>query len=213
VAAGWLGPDDILFPLGWARPRAWRTSTGVVTAEPASPVAVSEKRGLVSGVMERTRGSDVLCVAAWKVVHPDHVLWDGCLARAGRLYTSDLRGSFSPDGRLLADHTAYLGRGVSQPFIAVIDSQTGAVVARLDQGNDDGSFRGPQYAVQDLKWEDDTHLLLVVADRTLATQGQAHQIQPLEAVVRCDVTTVTCELATPPARTSPGRTAAYGLVG
>jgi hypothetical protein len=39
------------------------------------------------------------------------------------------------------------------------------------------------------------------------------EIQPLEALVRCNVRTVTCELATTPRRTSMTDTAAYGLVG
>ena len=152
------------------------------------------------------------CLAVWETGDPGSVLWDGCLTRGGRAYTGS-SGSFSPDGRLLADSAGYFDRGTSRPFVAVMNARTGAVIARLDQGRDDGSFRRAQYLVKAMRWEDDTHLLLVVADRTLAVIGTAGEIVPLEALVRCNVHTVTCELATIPRRTSPVDTAAYGLVG
>lgn len=211
-AAGWVGPGDLLFAAGFAVPRGWRTSSGAVTDEPASPVAVSDRLGLVAGVLGRTRGSDVLCLAAWSLDRPTPPLWNGCLERGGRTY-SGTGASFSPDGHLLAALATHIGRGESRPFIAVTDTRTGAVTARLDQGRDDGGFRGPEYAVHTMRWEDDTHLLLVVDDRTLAIIGRYGDIQPLEALVRCDVTTLTCELATAPRRTALMATAAYGLVG
>jgi hypothetical protein len=212
--AGWLGPGDLLFPTGYAVPRGWRTTGGAVTAEPASPVAVSEARGLVAGVLGRTRGSQALCLAVWDVDHPQGVRWDGCLQREGRVYTVGVesRGAFSPDGRFLAT-VGRQDRGPSRPFMLVTDSLTGEVVARLDEGRDDGSSRGPEYVVNELRWEDDTHLLLVVDDRTLAILGPAHDIEPLEAIVRCDVTVPSCELATTPRRTAPMETSPYGLVG
>ena len=64
-----------------------------------------------------------------------------------------------------------------------------------------------------LRWEDNTHLLLVVAGPDPGRHRQRGEIQPLEALVRCDVHTVTCELATTPRRTTPVDTAAYGLIG
>jgi hypothetical protein len=63
-----------------------------------------------------------------------------------------------------------------------------------------------------VRWEDHTHLLLVVSDRTHPTIGRYGDLLALQAVVRCDVSSVTCELATVPRRTSPWETAAYGLV-
>jgi hypothetical protein len=211
AAAGWLSAGDLLFPVGYAAPRGWRTSSAEVTAEPASPAAVSASGNLVAGVLARTQQSELLCPAVWDAANPQPVLWDGCLSRDGFTYSSD-DGSFSPDGRLLA-MTARRDRGASHPFVAVVDARTGSIAARLDQGLDHGDFRGPAYGVSALRWEDDTHLLLVVSDRTHATIGRYGDLQPLEALVRCDVRSVTCELATTPRRTSDGETAAYGLVG
>lgn len=212
MAAGWLGAGDVLFPVGFGVPGAWRTSSNAVTAQPASPVAVSARSGLVAGVRTRSRSSDVGCLAVWEAGDPSPVLWDGCLTRRGRAYSGS-SGTFSPDGRLFADSEGYFDKGTSQPFVVVLNARSGAVVARLDEGRDDGSFRRAQYLVSALRWEDNTHLLLVVADRTLAVIGSAGEIQPLEALVRCDVHTVTCELATTPRRTTPVDTAAYGLIG
>jgi hypothetical protein len=211
--AGWLDDGDILFPVGWNVPRGWRTSSNTVTAEPASPIAVSARRSLVAGVLGRTRGSDTLCLAVWNLDHPEAVTWDGCLVRGGRTYSVDTGGSFSPHGRLIATSAWSIARGPSRPFVAVMDSRTGRVVARLDEGRDDGGFRGPEYAVSAMRWEDDTHLLLVVADRTEATIGPSGEIQPHQALVRCDVHALTCELATTPRTTSQWETAPYGLVG
>jgi hypothetical protein len=125
----------------------------------------------------------------------------------------------SPVKEFLVDPTASytsawsIARGPSRPFVAVMDSRTGRVVARLDEGLDDGGFRGPEYAVSAMRWEDDTHLLLVVADRTEATIGASSEIQPHQALVRCNVHAPTCELATTPRTTSQWKTAPYGLVG
>jgi hypothetical protein len=212
TAAGWLGPGDLLFPVGYGVPRGWRTSGDAVAGEPAFPVATSAGKGVVAGVLGRTRRSDEACLAAWHVDDPQSVLWVGCLTRRARFYNGGL-SSFSPDGRLFAASAGIPGRGASQPFVAVLDARTGAAIARLDQGRNDGSFRGPQYAVNAMRWEDDTHLLLVVADRTQAVTGRDGAIEPLEALVRCDVRAVSCELATTPRRTSQMGTAAYGLVG
>jgi hypothetical protein len=190
-AEGWLGREDVVFQTGsWSEPGpTWRTGDQSVTRMTGLPIAASPVTGLVATAALQAQPPDITCLAVSSGDDPVTPLWQECLLRDGSSYAA-IDGSFSPDGRLLLVKGAN-NTGGSRPFWAVLDAYSGAVVARFDMGRYGSDRVGAQYEAAQAVFEDDRHVLLTVADRT----GQRVE-HSREAIVRCDLTTVMCELAT-----------------
>ena len=209
---GWLGADDVLFALNAtaSHPRSWRTSSSRVQPDPATVLAATAAGRLVAGVGGGGQGSDPSCVLAWRADRPESPLWRDCLRVDGATFGAfDAGGAaFSPDGRLLVVGVrGTVGKGAPSA-VAVLDARRGTVVGELAEGDYLRSAEAPEHQVTRVAFEDHTHLLLAVSDSTYGTGRR-----PFAALVRCELTSVTCRLATAPKPWTPGRVRPYGIVG
>lgn len=206
---GWLGREDVVFRTGlWSEPRpTWRTGDQTVTHMAGLPFAAAPATGLVATAALQVQPPDITCLAVSTGDDLVTPVWQECLLRDGASYAAE-SGSFSPDGQLLLVQGANITAG-SRPFWAILDAHTGEVLARFDMGRYGSDRVGAQYSAAQAVFEDDHHVLLTVADRT----GQRVE-HSREAIVRCDLTTVTCELATRPRTEGPEFTSRpYRLAG
>jgi hypothetical protein len=208
TAVGWLGRDDVVLEVGshGGGSRMWRTTADHVTRTPGRPFAASRRSGVVAGAAPQSASSDLPCPLVFSADPPSTVFWHRCLVRGTAAFAGEL-GSFSPDGRLLLVEALDQSYG-SEPFVVVLDTRSGDVVAWFDEGRYGGDNVGARYGVSQAAFEDDGHVLLVVTDRTGSWAAR-----PRQAIIRCDLGKGECERATPLRTwngTFPGR---YGLAG
>ena len=190
-AVGWLDADDVMLRVAWSGGGyLWSTSGEDLQWWRGEAFATAPQKNLVAVGFWGGTGADNECTMVGAVLG-GRPLWRHCFWRGDLAYWSGGLGAFSPDGRLLLVTGGSQTNG-ARPFHALLDAETGQVLARFDHGRYGDDRVGAMHEVHGFAFEDDDHVLLVVADRT-GRQGTRSQV----AIVRCDVEP-SCELATEP---------------
>lgn len=192
TAVGWLDERDVVLRVGYSGGGyLWSTSGEDLQWWRGEAFAISPVGGLVAAGFWGGTGPDNECTLVGELGPWRRPLWRHCFWRGDLAYWSGDAGTFSPDGRLLLVTGGSQTNG-ARPFHALLDARTGEPLARFDHGRYGDDRVGAMYQVHGFAFEDDEHVLMVVADRT----GRGRTGSQV-AIVRCDVAT-TCELATEP---------------